>query len=693
LRFIDPPRHARYKGDVNKPVISRDKGANGCSAELVGDRLTMSTGALRAIFRWNEGHLIGESVQSLRHEASWPLGGGAPDFEFPDECTEPSDGSLEIVEEPATPILEAYLRVTAATRLGSLEVRREFRLHPGCPLIRCRISLRGAATASWDETPPEASSLSNVESAATAREGAMRPTIMHRFFLPHHHLSLECAQFFDITDRRNTLVQVRHLRPYLRPFAIAGNVLVCRDAFEDRSLIVIKESPCSDTQLPEGGDDFVSRSNELQVIGVGLTPKDLDPSEWTPGYGFAFGAAPREEYEVLTSIRDYQRRQRIHRNDPDEMIMLNTWGDRSQDKAMSEAFVLEELAAGRRLGVTHFQLDHGWETTQDAAKTWPLDLKRIWDTPHFWNVHPTRFPRGLAPCIDAAKAAGIELCIWFNPSPEGSNEHWSDDANVLIGLYRTYGIRTFKIDGVRLPDKTAEINTRRMLDAVMEVTHDEAVFNLDVTAGRRFGYHYFNEYGNKFLENRYTDWSNYYPHWALRNLWMLSRYVPAQSLQIEFLNRWRNEEKYPAGDPLAPARVPFDYCFAVTMMGQPLAWFEASRLPEEAFATGALIRTYREHMSAIHAGCILPIGEEPSGTGWTGFHSSEERAGYVLVFRELNDRPAADLQLWGMDERNPRFSLVAGAAGAAATATQVPGRVRFELPGPFSFALFRYEVE
>jgi alpha-galactosidase len=677
---------------MDQPAISNKRDVSACCASLVDGLLTMSTGTLTCVFRWNEGHLIGESIRDLLHDVIWPLGGVAPVLDLPDESSEPSGGTLEIAEEAATPILEARLRVTVTTRLGNLEVRRDFILYPGCPLIGCRIFLRGKASGTWSDTTPKASVLSNIESAATAREGTIRPTIMHRFFLPHHHLALECVQFFDITDRRNTLVRVHHAKPFLRPLALAGNVLVCRDAFADRSLIVVKESPCSDTRLPEGGDDFVSRSNELQVVGIGLELKDLEADDWIPGYGFAFGAATRREFEVLKSIRDYQNRQRLHRGDRDEMIMLNTWGDRSQDKAMSEGFVDEELEAGKRLGVTHFQLDHGWETTQDARKTWPLDLTRIWDTPHFWNVHPTRFPRGLKPCVEAAKAAGIELCIWFNPSPEGSNEHWQDDAKVLIDLFRTYGIRTFKIDGVRLPNKTAEINLRRMLDSVMEATDDAAVFNLDVTAGRRFGYHYFNEYGNKFLENRYTDWSNYYPHWTLRNLWMLSRYVPAQSLQVEFLNRWRNEDKYPADDPLAPSRVPFGYCFAIAMMGQPLAWFEASRLPEEAFEVGALVRTYREHMHAIHAGCILPIGEEPSGTGWTGFQSCGDSAGYVLVFRELNDRTVTDLDLWGLDGPAPRFSFIAGSSAAAASVTERSGRVRFSLPDPLSFALYRYEV-
>jgi len=663
-----------------------------CNADLTDGKLQLSTGAVSCSFEWNEGHLIGSSIQDLRRNVLWPLTGTIPDLELPGEDEGPANGTLEIVEEDATPIVEAHLRVTVTTRLGRLEVRRDFRLHPGCPLIGCRIWLRGAASAPWRETGPDVSQLSNIESTATAREEAARRTVLHQLFLPHHHLSLECVQFYDITDRRNNLVQVRRLRPYLRALPLAGNVLICRDALDERALILLKESPCSDTQLPEGGDDFVSKGNLLQIVGLGLTPSDLHPEEWIPGYGFALGAATRDDCDILTSLRDYQARQRRHRSDRDEMIMLNTWGDRSQDKAMSETFVRQELAAGERLGVTHFQLDHGWETTQEASETWPLDLERIWDTPHFWNVHPTRFPRGLGPCVEAARAAGIELCIWFNPSPENSYEHWRDDANVLIGLHRSHGIRTFKIDGIRLPDKAAEINLRRMLDTVMEATAEEAVFDLDVTAGRRFGYHYFNEYGNKFLENRYTDWSNYYPHWTLRNLWILSRYVPAQSLQIEFLNRWRNPDHYPADDPLAPSRVPFAYCFSIAMMGQPLAWFEASNLPEEAFEIAPLIRTYRQHMSAIHAGCILPIGEEPSGTGWTGFQSCGDGDGYVLVYRERNERPEAEMELWGVTDRPPRFTLVAGDGSAAMAGSDEPGVARFELPEPFSFGLYRYET-
>ena len=66
--------------------------------------------------------------------------------------------------------------------------------------------------------------------------------------------------------------------------------------------------------------------------------------------------------------------------------------------------------------------------------------------------------------VERSKALGIELCLWFNPSKDDSYAHWRDDADMLIGLYRQYGIRTFKIDGVEIPDKRADLNLRAMFD-------------------------------------------------------------------------------------------------------------------------------------------------------------------------------------------------------------------------------------
>ena len=81
---------------------------------------------------------------------------------------------------------------------------------------------------------------------------------------------------------------------------------------------------------------------------------------------------------------------------------------------------------------------------------------------------------------------------------------------------------------------------------------------------------------------------------------MLSRYVPAEKMQIEFLNKWRNADKYDAADPFAPARYSFDYLFAITLAAQPLAWMEASNLPEEAYITASLLKKYQPLQLRFH---------------------------------------------------------------------------------------------
>ena len=226
---------------------------------------------------------------------------------------------------------------------------------------------------------------------------------------------------------------------------------------------------------------------------------------------------------------------------------------------------------------------------------------------------------------------------------------------------------------------------------MLEHTGDRAVFNLDATAGRRGGYHTFNRYGNIFLENRYTDWQNYYPYWTLRNLWRLSKYVPAERLQIEFLNKWRNAAKY-AGDPFGPANYRFDYLFATTMAAQPLAWMEAGNLPEEAFALGETVARYRAVQEDFHRGVILPVGDEPSGRSWTGFQSAGEGRGYLLVLREHTPERRTMLRTWLDEGTRVRLTPVVGHGKPSVQTVGRGGVIAAELPAPNDYAMYRYEI-
>ena len=643
-----------------------------CRVLLQDDILTLETGWIRRQYRWNNGRLISLRIEDVVRGHGWSLAGKVPDLAWIGDGAG-ATGRLRVEEHATTSTTPGHVRAEVLTSRGDLEIKRVFRLYPNCPAIACDFYLRG--------TVPPLVALALGPRAA-----------MEYLALPGVHWRARAVEFFDVTDRNNTLVREEEVFLYRTEHAFSGNLLFLDEVLEDRGLFILKESPAAHAHLAYPGCDFVVKVGEASAVGLGVGPGDVSPGAWTRTYGVVTGVYSGGELGRLEAVRAYQEQIRIHAPGRDEMVMMNTWGDRGQDMRLGEAFSLAELEAGARLGISHLQLDDGWQSGRSSNSAYEGgSLEQIWDDPAYWHPHPERFPRGLKPVVDRGRELGIEVCIWFNPSKDDSYAHWEDDARTLVALYNDHGIRTFKIDGVQVPDKRAEVNLRRMFDTVRAATHDEAVFNLDVTAGQRYGYHYFNEYGNIFLENRYTDWSNYYPHWTLRNLWMLSRYVPAQNLQIEFLNVWRNQSNYSLVDPLAPANVPFAYAFACTMMAQPLAWFEATGLPEEAFEIAELVRIYREHQLRIHAGRIFPIGEEPSGTGWTGFQSLRDGEGYVLLLREHNDRPSANLKLHNLAGRAAAFRCVLGQGADFDAVADAEGRVCFALPGPHSFALYAYE--
>lgn len=295
--------------------------------------------------------------------------------------------------------------------------------------------------------------------------------------------------------------------------------------------------------------------------------------------------------------------------------------------------------------------------------------------------------------MDRGKQLGIEIGLWFNPSVQHDFADWEKDAATIVGLWKEYGIRMFKIDGLTVASKKGEENLRKMFDRVLQDTRNAVMFNLDATASRRGGYHFMNEYGNVFLENRYTDWGNYYPYQTLRNLWQLSRYVPTERLQIEFLNNRRNPGKYP-DDRFAPANYSFEYLFATTMAGQPLAWMEARNLADEDLKIGETVRKYRKIQHDFHKGIILPVGEEPSGTSWTGFQSIlNHKEGYLLVYREDNDKITGNVDTWIEPGNTVEFTPVLGYGKKFRTTAGDDGGIGFTLPDKNSFAFFKYKIK
>lgn len=665
------------------------KAAGDCKIELKQDTLTIENSQIKRSWLWNNGNLITCKLEDKRNGLAWQLRNNQPDLSLPGEEKEGSEASIRIEEVPASLQYTHHLRATVEYKAGNLQVRKILKIYPDCPAIACELYLKGQASQKWIKALDNPADLQNIEKLTQNSQGGNVP-VMEQLMLEGKHWQLEAVEFFDVTDRFNTLVRPVHALSY-RDCLYRGNLLFAENTEKEAGFFMLKEAPTSNVQLYYPGGDYLVSEGTFRMVGLGVDSADIKTDEWTKAYSYVTGTFRSGEKQKRMALRNYQMRIRPFLEDRDEMVMLNTWGDRGQDTRVNEAFCLKELELAAKLGVTHFQIDDGWQAGRSANSAYGGSFKNIWDNPDYWTPDPDRFPNGLAPIVKRGKELGIEVCLWFNPSIQHDYADWQKDADALIALYEKYGIRTFKIDGTFFDNKLAESRLRSLYNRVMEATGWKAVLNLDATAGRRGGYFFFNEYGNIFLENRYTDWGNYYPYWSLRNLWMLSRYVAPQSLQIEFLNKWRNKEKY-TGDKFAPSTYSFDYLFAITMAAQPLAWFEASNLPDEAFPTGGVIQKYKTVQHDFHTGYVFPVGDEPSGKSWCGFQSVKDRKGYFLLFRESNEEESFDMDTFFEPGEQVEFTPVLGAGKAFRSIAGKDGRIRFSLSEPNSYVLYSYRV-
>ncbi len=647
-----------------------------CSIVLMDNVLTFSNDRIAVEYYWNNGDIGLKSFTNKSSGHQWKVPITESESRQEAGAVYRDSSELHVYQVLGDPFRPDHLVGEVTVFRDYFEIRKKFRLYPGLAALALDLFLKkGLEGDSNGINHPE-------------------ETFDEILVFPGKQWKYESIRFLDRTDQNNNLVQLDQHYGFYRPTRVHGNILIASDLSSLERIFIIKECPLGESQLEYPGFDFETKWGEIRVANMGALYSEVLPGQWFRCYGMVLGSGGTSEHTTMWNIREYMKRLRRRDQIADEMIMLNTWGDRGQDGRINEDFTLKELQLGNRLGITHLQLDDGWQ--QGLSKNSRSADGKLWDqwSREDWNPHPSRFPSGLSPIANAAQQLGIEMGLWFHPSNAGSYAAWEQDVDIILDLHSRFGIRAVKIDGMELSDKNADLRMREMFNLISEKTGGRIIFNVDVTAGRRGGYFYLNEYGNIFLENRYTDWGNYYPHWTLRNLWQLSRYVPPEILQIEFLNGWRNPHKYDDADPTRPSTLPFEYLFAVTLAGQPLAWMELSGLPEEAFGIGPAIKTYQGIMQDLHAGYIFPIGEEPNGNSWTGFQSiRDEKSGYFLVYREGNVKKLMKIKTFLKPGSIVSLKRILGSGNDMICITDEENGIPFELSDTFSYALYSYKIK
>ena len=644
-----------------------------CALTVEGTQVTLENDALRT--RWLLGPQ-GLALQSLENRATgfcWQSPDGAA---LAAACLRPPPAAPHWEAAVETdPLFADRWRVCCTWRRQGQTVRRYFLLSPQSPFL--------TLWTEWEAPPPDALSESaaaapptGIERAECAPAGPVRSLpgdVMAALPLPAGHLRWACIRLVDQTDVHDTLAFETGAPVYPAEEVLAsGCFFTVTDSETGETLFAARHAPV--TPAPDA--QFRLAEGCLCVLQNGCA----GPLP-AAGAGCACVVGAGAQASLWPAYRAFYRLGWQAPWQDRALLLSNTWGDRSRDGRVCEEFVRQELACAARLGLDAVQIDDGWQrgTTVNSAQP----RGGVWEgyyeaDPNFWRPHPVRFPRGLAPVAREAARLHLRLGLWFSPDSSGEFARWRQDAATLLRLWQTEGVAIFKLDGVKLRTPTARQNYLRFLDAVTRGSGGRIQLQQDITAEQRLGYLCAREYGTLFVENRYTDFGNYYPHRTLRNLWTLAHYLPAQRLLFELLNPARNAARYGA-DPLAPGQYPLDYLFACTLPAQPLFWMELSGLrDEDVRRLRPLLALYKRHRAALWACDVQPIGQEPDGRSFPGFlFRAPGGGGYLLVFREATAPEAHTFSEVPMDAA---LRLLYAGAPVRHTRTQGGARVRFSQP-------------
>lgn len=450
------------------------------------------------------------------------------------------------------------------------------------------------------------------------------------------HFNLKAVKLMDETDVYNELVTTYDVSVYGRVNEYYdGSIFMLNEYIEDKSLMIVSEGYVSGKKF-YGVKDLAVNQGCVSVFGNGR----IEPAD-----DFVYAGGATLVFTTENELkREYKRFYSCVYNDNGTYIMSNTWGDRNKDTAVKEDFIKQELDVGHRLGIDILQIDDGWQKgiTANSGFASVSAKNKAWgdfyDTdPDFWEVNIEKFPGGFEVIKEYAGEKGIKLGLWFSMDKNNSYERWEKDAENILNLYRKYGATYFKIDGLIISDHKCEENIYNFVRYLEKESDGEINFNFDITANRRFGYFMHKWYSTLFVENRYTDWQNYYPHSTLRNLWSLSDYIPTHKMQFEVLNQLRNDSQY-GSSPLRPSMYSIDYIFASVMVSNPLIWMEMSHLDEEQKdRLSSIISVYKSVRDDFVGANVTPIGERPDGTKHTGFKIENGEIEYLILLKEQSD--------------------------------------------------------
>ena len=389
--------------------------------------------------------------------------------------------SRNLIRVEASERVSAYTQLDLTLQTDSFELVRSIRVYDDCPGIEWRLKMRGKNTLFPTPSEPTADLIEDPE--------MLSGNAPHYFTMPlsSPHFTTKIISFKEATDHHSNIAHEQTELPYKKPQYYRGNMLIANDNGEEITHLIVKLSPLGFAQSAYAGFDFSTDFGGIKVHSPGFE-FDGDDTEWQEAYPvYSLMYAP-DEVTALNFYKKYELSKHKYLPEKDNTFTMNTWGDRNRDSRVNEEFILNELDAASRLGVTHYQIDDGWQ--QGLSQNSSSRAGILWDdwSSDDWEVNNVRFPNVLEPIVEKAQSLGIQLGLWFNPSKKDDYAAWERDKSILLELHKKHGVSWIKIDGLDIGNKRSESNVRQLLLGAIDESGQKLQFNMDVTAGKRGGY-------------------------------------------------------------------------------------------------------------------------------------------------------------------------------------------------------------
>ncbi|MEK7270071.1 MAG: hypothetical protein AAB215_03910 [Planctomycetota bacterium] len=657
-----------------------------CRVASSGARIVVENARIRRVWRLHRGRLQAASVEDRASGADHARvaddAGHAFEYRglFPAN-TDPllwhplrlSSVRARVVKPATLEAAHLEASVLLEDSLQGLSIRMIHRVFPGTPAIRSSIEIRA-------ENYPRGPFLADdpmraVEALALAQ--GLR--------------AFEVVDLIAKTDRHHDGLRVlREGRVPTDPAGFDGCIAILKGP-DGRGMFVLKEGPPAEERRAEVPCDFRIGAGFLRVLGWGIAPHEFCPDRDRASYGWSVGVFEGGREGAVRAIRETLDARFPRNPSRDDQFMANPWGANKRGEGMTEAFLKREIRACASLGIPAYQPDAGWETGHPRSHAHRV-LGNLVLPDDAWTFRKSNFPRGFEPVAREARDLGVRLGLWFSPDLHRQYRTWREEADILLDLWRRHGIDAFKIDTVLLRSKDADENLDAFCRRVLEESRGRATLNLDITAGQRWGYFRALDCGNLFLENRYTQWGNYWPWKTLRHLWQLAEFVPTRKLQIEILDTETGAGKYDRKDPTRPAAAGQDYAAAVALFANPLFWGEPSSLSAKGRASIArMTALWKSVKDEVLSGTVWPVGEEPSGRGFPGFQSAgSDGRGIAIFYREAARAAKASFDLRVLDPGRYRIEPVWPPGPPRFVRFGRQPRLEIEFARPHDFRIVRY---